>query len=67
MTTREQFSNAGEANASELVDALAVLGATPELLTPEQQQQLDDQGFVLFPNVLEPNRCKHSHTALTSS
>jgi ectoine hydroxylase-related dioxygenase (phytanoyl-CoA dioxygenase family) len=52
MTTREQFSNASEAGTSELVDALLALGATPDLLTPEQQQQLNEEGFVLFPNVL---------------
>ncbi|HXW78591.1 MAG TPA: phytanoyl-CoA dioxygenase family protein [Acidimicrobiales bacterium] len=57
-TTRAQSRNAGEADASELVEALAALGATPELLTPGQQQQLDEQGFVLFPNVLEPSHVR---------
>jgi Phytanoyl-CoA dioxygenase (PhyH) len=53
-TAKEQFSDAPSAGGPELADALAALAVTPELLTLEQQQQLDDQGFVLFPNVLEP-------------
>jgi hypothetical protein len=35
-------------------EALAALGVTDQTLTPQQRQDLDERGFTIFYNVMDP-------------
>ena len=51
---QETSNKAGDTTFG-LEESLAAFGASASLLTPAQKLFLDEQGFLIFPNVLEPD------------
>ena len=45
-------------------EALAALGATPDLLTPAEVHSLDTLGFVILHNVLAPEELQHCRVVM---
>jgi ectoine hydroxylase-related dioxygenase (phytanoyl-CoA dioxygenase family) len=44
----------GDKKISNIQEAMAALGATEDLLTADEKSSLDEKGFVIFRNVVEP-------------